>query len=82
MYVVILGVVLAKLPFTPMPLFRGMTHRGLEGEDFTDCGMHLIYILSSMVLRSSVARIFGFQPKIPQQNPFTQLQEQYPEYKL
>ena len=36
------GVVVAKLPFVPISLFRKLTHSGLETEDFTDCSMVLI----------------------------------------
>ncbi len=33
------GVVVAKLPFTPFALIRGMLHGRLRGTDYTDCAM-------------------------------------------
>ena len=33
------GVVVAKLPFVPIALFRKLTHSGLDTDDFTDCSM-------------------------------------------
>jgi hypothetical protein len=29
----------AKLPFTPFPFMRPLSHRNLPGEDFRDCSM-------------------------------------------
>src|SRR5690606_25424746 len=31
------GIVVAKLPFQPLSFFQKLTHRTLEGDDFTDC---------------------------------------------
>jgi len=56
------GVVVAKLPFTPFPLIRSMTHRNLPGSDETDCSMTFLYVLCSFSVRSNVQRIFGFAP--------------------
>jgi len=56
------GQVVAKLPFTPFPLIRGMTHRNLPGSDFTDCSMVFVYVLCSLSIRSNVQRFFGFTP--------------------
>ena len=33
------GVVVARLPFTPFRFLQGLTHRNLEGEDFTECSV-------------------------------------------
>jgi hypothetical protein len=71
------GVVVAKLPFTPFPLIRGLSHRGLSGTDFTDCGLHFIYILGSLSFRSNIQRFFGFAPsKGLQPNPFADVAAQ------
>jgi len=56
------GSVVAKLPFSPFPLLRGMTHRNLSGNDETDCSMMFVYILSSFSIRANVQRFFGFSP--------------------
>ncbi len=31
------GFAIAKIPFTPIPLIQGLTHRGLSGNDMTEC---------------------------------------------
>lgn len=33
------GVVAAKLPFVPFSLIQKISHRGLEGDDATDCSV-------------------------------------------
>lgn len=60
----------AKLPFAPLPLIQGITHRNLPGQDMTECSMLFIYILCSMSIRSSVQRFFGFTPPKGAGNPF------------
>lgn len=57
------GVVVANLPFTPFPLIQGISHRRLSGSDMTECSFAFLYLLSSMALRQSVQRYFGFAPK-------------------
>lgn len=57
------GRVVAKLPFTPFPFIRGITHRGLPGTDWTDCSSAFIYALCSLSIRSNVTKFFGFAPK-------------------
>jgi uncharacterized membrane protein (DUF106 family) len=57
------GRVVALLPFEPIPLLTGMTHRGLPGKDFTECNMIFVYTLCSFSLRGAVTRFFGFQPE-------------------
>ncbi len=53
------GQVVAKLPFEPFGIIQGITHRGIEGNDFTDCAYLFIYILSTFVLRNNIKKIFG-----------------------
>ena len=57
------GIVCAKLPFTPFGFLQRVTHRGLPGNDPTDCSMIAIYIMSSMIFRENLTKILGFAPK-------------------
>ena len=59
------GVVVAKLPFVPFSLIQGITHRGLPGNDLTDCSMIFLYVLTSYIMRGNIHRYFGFSPKTP-----------------
>merc|ERR1712150_134697 len=56
----------AKIPFYPISLIRGITHRNLPGTDYTDCSMTLILILCSMSIRANITKFLGFAPKMPQ----------------
>jgi len=56
------GRVAAQLPFTPIPLFYGMTHSGIEGTDFTVCSAMFIYYLAGMGIRGNVSKLFNFGP--------------------
>ena len=53
------GKVVAKLPFEPFGIIQGLTHRNIEGNDFTECSYLFIYILSTFVLRTNIKKIFG-----------------------
>ena len=64
------GSAVAKLPFVPFPLIRGLTHRNLPGNDDTDCSMMFVYLLCSFSIRASVTRYFGFSPKGNQMQSF------------
>jgi len=55
--------VMAKLPFEPFSLLQGMTHRGLPGNDPTDCSMIFIYVLSSYIIRADIQKYFQLSPK-------------------
>lgn len=48
------GVVVATLPFEPFSLLRGMSHRTLRGEDYTQCSMTFLYLLASAGIRGNV----------------------------
>ncbi len=48
------GFPVGKLPFTPFPLIQGITHRGLSGNDMTDCSYFFIYMLCAMAVRGNV----------------------------
>eukprot|EP00245_Coleochaete_scutata_P007628 TRINITY_DN23120_c0_g1_i1.p1 TRINITY_DN23120_c0_g1~~TRINITY_DN23120_c0_g1_i1.p1 ORF type:complete len:183 (+),score=39.50 TRINITY_DN23120_c0_g1_i1:90-638(+) len=65
------GKPVAKLPFTPFVFIQKMTHRGLPGDDPTDCSMAFLYFLCSMAIRSNLQKILGFAPpRSAGQNPF------------
>lgn len=56
------GVVVAVLPFEPFSLIRGMTHRNIAGEDFTQAAYLPIYIISAFIWRSNIKKFLGFEP--------------------
>mmetsp|Transcript_14082 Transcript_14082/g.16245 ORF Transcript_14082/g.16245 Transcript_14082/m.16245 type:complete len:194 (-) Transcript_14082:204-785(-) len=60
------GISVATLPFEPISLVRGITHRGLIGENYTECSYMFIYIVVSYIWRANIQKIFGFEgPKSP-----------------
>lgn len=56
------GRVVAKLPFEPFSLLRGISHRNLMGSDATDCSFIFLYILCTMSIRENVQKLLGFGP--------------------
>lgn len=48
------GIVVAKLPFEPISFLQNVTHRGINGEDATDCSYIFIYILSALIFRANI----------------------------
>lgn len=50
------GMVVAKLPFVPIGLVQGFSHRSIVGSDLTECSFFFIFMLSS-VLRSTVQKV-------------------------
>ena len=56
------GRVVAKLPFEPITLIRGISHRNLNGEDYTDCSFLFMYILCTMSIRQNLQKILGVEP--------------------
>jgi uncharacterized membrane protein (DUF106 family) len=52
----------AKLPFEPIPLLRGISHRNLPGNDFTESSMIFLYVLCSMAIRPNLQKLFGTTP--------------------
>ena len=62
------GIPVAKLPFVPFRLISGITHRGLEGDDYTECSFTFIYILAGMFFRTIIQKICGFQGAKPSFN--------------
>jgi len=53
-------VVVAKLPFEPISFIRGITHRNIVGNDYRDCSMIFVYILSNVSLRPIITKLLGF----------------------
>lgn len=56
------GKVVARLPFTPISWIQGLSHRNLQGSDFTECSFIFLYILCTMSIRTNVQKILGFSP--------------------
>lgn len=62
------GIPVARLPFEPFSLLQSMTHRGLVGDDITECSYLFIYLLASYIYRANIQRIFGFEGPTTQNN--------------
>ncbi|KAI3883509.1 hypothetical protein MKX03_010522 [Papaver bracteatum] len=56
------GKSIAKLPFSPAALVQKMSHRGIPGDDPTDCSMAFLYFLCSMSIRTNLQKFLGFAP--------------------
>ena len=56
------AVVVARLPFEPIPFLQGITHRNLMGSDMQDCSFIFLYILSTMAIRENLQKLSGFGP--------------------
>nr|XP_018670193.1 calcium load-activated calcium channel-like [Ciona intestinalis] len=56
------GRIVAKLPFVPLGLLQGLSHRGLMGNDYTDCSFIFLYILCTMSIRQNIQKLLGFAP--------------------
>ena len=54
------GLPVARLPFEPMWMFSHLTHRGLPGDDYTECGCTGLFTLGSMSLRAIIKKALGF----------------------
>eukprot|EP00911_Craspedida_sp_UC1_P000154 UC1_evm1s123 len=50
----------ARLPFEPFGFITGLTHRGLEGDDYRDCSFLFIYVLLLVPARTAIQKFFGF----------------------
>ncbi|KAK9091512.1 hypothetical protein Sjap_024689 [Stephania japonica] len=56
------GKAVAKLPFHPASLVQKMSHRGVVGDDVTDCSMAFLYFLCSISIRTNLQKFLGFAP--------------------
>ncbi|CEM01727.1 unnamed protein product [Vitrella brassicaformis CCMP3155] len=60
------GIVVAKLPFEPPWFLHGLTHRGLVGQDYTDCSYSFLYVISTICLRINLQKLLGTAPSAAQ----------------
>ena len=49
---------MAVLPFEPLTMMRPLTHRGLTGDDFTQCSVALFYAMSSLAIKEVGQSLF------------------------
>ncbi|PKA47154.1 hypothetical protein AXF42_Ash017099 [Apostasia shenzhenica] len=56
------GRAVAKLPFSPISFVLKMSHRGIRGNDPTDCSMAFLYFLCSISIRTNLQKFLGFAP--------------------
>lgn len=56
------GRAVAKLPFSPASFVLKMSHRGIRGDDPTDCSMAFLYFLCSISIRTNLQKFLGFAP--------------------
>lgn len=65
------GKPVARLPFQPFSLLSSITHRGLVGDDLTECSYIFVYLLASYLFRADIQAAFGFETKAAgSANPF------------
>ncbi|GMH40394.1 hypothetical protein BSKO_08298 [Bryopsis sp. KO-2023] len=66
------GIPVAKLPFEPPQFIRRVSHRNLQGDDFSDCSVAFIYMLCSTSIRNNLTKLLGLGPSklIKQQKMF------------
>ena len=63
------GKPVAKLPFMPFGLISGVTHRGVEGSDYTECSFFFIYVSAGMFFRTVIQKFCGFEGAKSSFNP-------------
>ena len=56
------GIVVAKIPFVPFKLLRGLSHRGILSNDFSDCSFIFLYVLCNISFRPIIQKMLGFAP--------------------
>lgn len=56
------GHTLAKLPFSPPGFLQAISHRGLKGNDPTDCSAVFVYVLALGFFKANVAKFTGWGP--------------------
>jgi calcium load-activated calcium channel len=56
------GVPVAVLPFSPPGWIANVTHRGLEGDDVTQCSAIFIYALAVGFIKPNIAKFAGWAP--------------------
>jgi len=53
----------ALLPFEPFSLLTKVTHRNLPSNNYQQCSMTFILIISSMSIRTNLKKWLGFAPR-------------------
>ncbi|CAM9340209.1 unnamed protein product [Ascophyllum nodosum] len=69
------GMVVAKLPFIPFSLIQKISHRGIKGDDPTDCSVAFLFALCQAGVKGNIAKLVGVgQPKgVKEANPFSEM---------
>ena len=55
------GIIVARLPFVPISFLSSITHRGIPGDDLTQCSAIFLYIIFSLAFRQHVQKILGLK---------------------
>mmetsp|Transcript_22108 Transcript_22108/g.48518 ORF Transcript_22108/g.48518 Transcript_22108/m.48518 type:complete len:183 (-) Transcript_22108:298-846(-) len=56
------GIPVGKLPFYPIGILKLLTHKGLPGDDLSDCSLGFLYLVCSICNRSNVQKLLGNSP--------------------
>ena len=65
------GTIAARLPFTPWSFATGMLHYGIPGDDYRECSITAIFILSNISVGAYVKRILSLEgPRVSMPNPY------------
>jgi Integral membrane protein EMC3/TMCO1-like len=51
----------ATLPFHPIGVFKNLTHNDLSGDDYSECSVAFLYLLTLLTLRNSIRKMIGFR---------------------
>eukprot|EP01138_Halocafeteria_seosinensis_P016412 gb/GECG01016743.1/.p1 GENE.gb/GECG01016743.1/~~gb/GECG01016743.1/.p1 ORF type:complete len:187 (+),score=18.50 gb/GECG01016743.1/:1-561(+) len=55
------GVPVARLPFQPISFIQGLSHRGLEGEDYYECSYMFFFAMCSMAFKQTISSMTGIK---------------------
>jgi calcium load-activated calcium channel len=62
------GVVVARLPFEPIFLFRSLTHHGLKEFNENDCSSVYLYVLFVAFFSTTLQKLLGYAPPAASMN--------------
>ncbi len=63
------GTIAARLPFTPVSMFQGLTHYGIENPDMTLSSVTFIFVLSQLSIGTYLKRLMQLEgPRVSQPN--------------
>jgi len=51
----------ARLPFKPIGLIQNLTHNDLSDNDYSQCSVAFLYLLTLLSLRNSIRKLLGFK---------------------